>query len=587
MTVWFGPEESPLFGALHLPDAPARGAVVLCPPFGREYSSSHSTFRELAIRLAELGFAALRLDYRSTGDSFERVGGPEGDGFVRDVRYGVDFARGLGVAQVGVVGMRLGATLAAARCRVEPAEALVLWDPCPTGRSFLREQRALGLLVGTRTTEPASGSLEAPGYELSADMTSEISGLDLLTGEPGSVAPGELARKVLLLTRSGRASDRKLAVHLGQSHVEQEEVSGQPELLEVQPPRQAVPTDALATVAAWLDEVMPGGGHVIAPVTPPEVIVAVRPRRTSSSDPVEDEAVPVRERAVRLGPVGLFGIETEPVTGAQDLPVCILVSIANEHRIGPGRLWVKLSRELAVRGLRCVRVDVDGFGDSPARPGRLEQSVHSVDGMDDIVDAARAVSPEDPGGVVLIGHSSSGYLILEAALSLSPRGVCCVNPFLVFQPSEMAAGAGMDDRRRFCLPRTAFATAVLTAAQDRTVLQRLDQRYPMLSSRLRQPLRRVTWLVRRIAAPLRNRPGDRLGDLLKAGTDVLLICGTEEFQPFLETGVEAVRRAGGRGLQIEVIPTLEHSLLPARDREAVSDLILAHVLGRFRIPPPA
>ena len=118
------------------------------------------------------------------------------------------------------------------------------------------------------------------------------------------------------------------------------------------------------------------------------------------------------------------------------------MSIANEHRIGPGRLWVKLSRQLAAGGFRCVRIDVDGFGDSPPRPGRQdqsEQSVHSVLGIDDILDAAQAVSPEEPGDVVLFGHSSSGYLILEAALELAPRGVCSVNPFLVFQPPEVAA----------------------------------------------------------------------------------------------------------------------------------------------------
>ena len=128
----------------------------------------------------------------------------------------------------------------------------------------------------------------------------------------------------------------------------------------------------------------------------------------------------------------------------------------------------------------------------------------------------------------------------------------------------------------------------MTAARDRSLLQRIDQRYPMLSSRLRKPVRKTTWFVRRIAAPLRSRPGDRLGDLIKAGTDVLLICGSEEFQPFLETGVLAVRRADPVGrLQIEVIPALEHSLLPAKDRAMVSELVLAHVFARFRRAPEA
>ena len=52
--VWFGPEESPLFGVLHTPDALVRGAIVLCPPLGREYTYSYSTFAELATRLTQL-----------------------------------------------------------------------------------------------------------------------------------------------------------------------------------------------------------------------------------------------------------------------------------------------------------------------------------------------------------------------------------------------------------------------------------------------------------------------------------------------------------------------------------------------------
>ena len=355
--------------------------------------------------------------------------------------------------------MRLGATFAAARCGVEPVDALVLWDPCASGRSFLREQRALGLLVGARGAEDG-GTSEMPGFDLSAGMTTEISGLDLLSDHGDSEAPGELACRVLLLTRGGRAPDRKLAGRFGQEHVEHREVSGQPELLEVQPPRQVVPTEAVVTVARWLDEVMPRDARPVTVDVPGAVTVAMRRQDPGSTDPAGGEVVAVRERGVSLGPVGLFGIEAAPANGGQSGPACILVSIANEHRIGPGRLWVKLSRQLAAGGFRCVRIDVDGFGDSPPRPGRQdqsEQSVHSVLGIDDILDAAQAVSPEEPGDVVLFGHSSSGYLILEAALELSPRGVCSVNPFLVFQPPEVAAGARIDDRRRFCLPRTAFA----------------------------------------------------------------------------------------------------------------------------------
>ncbi len=207
---WFGPEESPLFGTLHLPEAAARGVIVLCPPLGREYAYSHATFLQLANRLAQLGLAALRFDYRSTGDSFDRASG-ESDGFARDVRSAVEFARTLGVAHVGIVGMRLGAEFLNVQPGPDYVDAAVLWDPCPTGRSFLREQRALALFAGVRVADENTDALDLPAFKVSADMAAEITRMDMVAGDPGSAETGRLSQNVLLLTRSERASDRKLA----------------------------------------------------------------------------------------------------------------------------------------------------------------------------------------------------------------------------------------------------------------------------------------------------------------------------------------------------------------------------------------
>ena len=47
-----------------------------------------------------------------------------------------------------------------------------------------------------------------------------------------------------------------------------------------------------------------------------------------------------------------------------------------------------------------------------------------------------------------------------------------------------------------------------------------------------------------------------------------------------------VRRAEHRErLQIEVISTLDHGLLPSKDRQQVTQLILDYVRTRFRKPP--
>ena len=204
----------------------------------------------------------LRFDYRSTGDSFDRAANRSGSpGFVDEVGFAVDFVRKMGVDHVAVVGMRIGATFAGLRSVVDPVDALVLWDPCLNGRSFLREQLALGLLIREKeATGPREGGkashehvtpFEIPGFTVSSEILDEMSSLDLVGTE------GVLADKVLLLTRSERIADRKLVPRFRLANLEHREVPGQPVLLDVQAPTQVVPTQAIATVVDWLDDAMP------------------------------------------------------------------------------------------------------------------------------------------------------------------------------------------------------------------------------------------------------------------------------------------------------------------------------------------
>ena len=400
---WFGPENSPLFGTLHTPELQPRGVVVLCPPLGREYVYTHATFVQLASRLTQFGFAVLRFDYRSTGDSFDRIAGDsDSHGFERDVSTAVEFARTLGADHVGIVGMRLGANFASRQHDLDPLDAAVLWDPCSTGKSFLREQRALALFAGVRVADESTQSLDLPGFDVSPEMAEEIMSIDLLAGDPGSAESGRLSDKVLLLTRSERAADRRLVERFSLPHVEWREVAGQPELLDVHDDWPIVPAEGLATVAAWLDEVMPRDPSAIKAPAPGEVTVAISPDGPSSMWVPAGTTSMVRERTVWLGPAGLFGIETESVTGGSG-PVCIFVSVANEHRIGPGRLWVQLSRRLALEGFRCARFDVNGFGDSPSRdvrgrPGR-RRAVRSV--LKRLPDTGGGAEPVTCGRVLL------------------------------------------------------------------------------------------------------------------------------------------------------------------------------------------
>lgn len=594
--VWFGPTDAPLFGLVNLPDTQARGAVVLCPPFGREYVNAYATFVQLATRLELLGFAVLRFDYRSTGDSFDRTANGSGsDGFVDDVRFAVEFVRELGVAHVAVAGMRIGATIAGLRSALDPVDALVLWDPCLDGRSFLREQLALGLLIrekdalGPREDGPISheraARFEIPGFSISPELLDEMSRLDLAGTD------AVLAGKVLLLTRSERAADRKLVSRLGLVNLEHREAAGQPELLDVQAPTQVVPAEAVATVADWLDQAMPRSGGPIAVPADKDVTVRISQGGGAALGVTADGDVGVVERGVLLGPAGLFGIVTEPEHGSPG-SVCIFVSVSNEHRIGPGRLWVELSRRLAAKGFRCVRVDLNGVGNSPARDGKSHQPVYSALAIDDVVDVARALSPVVPSDVVLFGLCSSAYHVLEAASILSARGVCAMNPMVRFRPPEMAAGGTMDARRRFCVPQR----VLVSNSQRPAVLRWLQRRLP----RLNRKLRRLTWKMRRLTWRTRgnlrtlawrarsllgqavNQPGERLAELAESGTDVFLICGPGELRPFLHSGVRAIRRAQRNGgLRMKEIPALDHALRRPADRDEVTQLVVDHVVNHF------
>ena len=170
---WFGPEEQPLFGWLHLPEnGQARAAMVLCPAIGTEEMSAYAGMRILAEQLAAQGILALRFDYRCTGNSAGTSGDPgEILGWLDSVKVAIAYIRSCGVSSVGLVGLRMGGTLAGlAASQDDAVAALVLWDPCVSGKSFLREQQALkAAAIGEPPDEGVKlpvGSVEILGSRL-------------------------------------------------------------------------------------------------------------------------------------------------------------------------------------------------------------------------------------------------------------------------------------------------------------------------------------------------------------------------------------------------------------------------------------
>lgn len=138
---FFGPGSEQLFGFYHPPRGSGERAAVICPSWGPEYQYAHRALRVTARRLAERGFHVLRFDYSGTGDSWGD--GTDGDvvRWCRDIALAVDELRALsGVPRVDLVGLRLGAFLAAAAAAGrDDVRGLVLWDPVIDGRAWIGE----------------------------------------------------------------------------------------------------------------------------------------------------------------------------------------------------------------------------------------------------------------------------------------------------------------------------------------------------------------------------------------------------------------------------------------------------------------
>ena len=74
-----------------------------------------------------------------------------------------------------------------------------------------------------------------------------------------------------------------------------------------------------------------------------------------------------KETPVQFGPDGsLIGIITTPAEGPLAPVACLMLNMGANHHIGPRRINVKLAREMAGRGISCIRMDLAGLGDAHA-----------------------------------------------------------------------------------------------------------------------------------------------------------------------------------------------------------------------------
>ena len=559
--IWFGPRDRPLFGMLHVPEGNvARAGVVLCSALGREDLYSHSTYRVLAERLEQHGIAVLRFDYDGTGDSAGAQHDPTRvTAWSASTRAALDAVRAAGPPVVAAVGMRIGATLAAIEATRDPLDALVLWDPCRSGRAFLREQRALqALSVGG--ADPGDGSVQTPGFRYDPETVADLNKLDITSTD------GPMALRIYVLTRPDRQHDANLEARLKNAgHIEVGHALGQHELLTIDGRLNAGLEDTLDRLVTWLST-------VAAPDPAPFDLAPFDRMATSAVVAHDGRSRPIVERTVRIGAAGLFGIVTE-VDGRASPTTVICFNTGKSRRIGPSRMWTDLARQWAGCGLRTLRVDLSGLGDSGTHPGQSRDVFYPFEAPADVDEVARFAAPDDPSRVVLVGLCSGAYHAVLGAQSLGAQGVCAFNPVFSSGPvAPPARGPNTPTRPRMS---TLVKRAVVKAARTRA-----------MGAAVGSLPQGVWWVFNRLG--VRRSPVDTFEELVGAGTDVLVVVGPDEALRIRRGAARALRKlVRSDRIEFDVIEDLDHALLGTDDAPRVFDLVYRHVRDRFSEKDPA
>jgi alpha/beta superfamily hydrolase len=430
---WLTAPSGPLASWLHLPPSGTvrSCAVVICPPMGFEYTHSHRSLRHLAEAFAAKGFLAVRFDYHGCGNS-------PGDAFsahqlrtwVADIRAVVREATLMaGSDAIALVGLRLGALLSALAATEIEIDYLIAWSPVVSGRRYIREQLAIAG-VGAGDEPPGHGYIEGGGFVLSDETAAELKKVDL------STLRYRVRRAALVVERDDLPQEKGLAEAL-KTHGIDTIVARPPGYagMMAEPQDTVVPRAAIDGIVEWLSERAPTQRLALAPD-----LLESRTNVTSSAG--EGDVAITEELCWVDAPAPIFGVLTTP-TGAKPAgPVFILANAGSVHHVGPNRLYVELSRQLARHRFPSFRFDLRNLGDSARGSPAEENHPYPVTAIDDVKETLRWLTQLRGFDTAVVGGLCSGahtaFHVGAAVDGPSLRAALLLNPLTFFWTPGMS-----------------------------------------------------------------------------------------------------------------------------------------------------
>jgi dienelactone hydrolase len=362
----------------------------------------------------------------------------------------------------------VAACFAASRADVR---TLALWGAYPSGRAFLREMAAFRAMSsanasGAKPRDYIQGDEEAIGFLLTESTGEALRGLDVLR------LKGRIAEKAAVFRRNASFPVAPIAAHLrdaGAAVYLQPEATMDMAIFAAEPATVSRPF--AEELGRWWVEACPAVRRARASLDRGSPLACMT-QVSGGWGP------PVREEVVHFGPgEQLFGIVTSPVAEAHaEKPAILLVNGGGNHRAGINRNHTEWARAWAALGLRVLRMDIRGLGDSPPAPYATGNVLYRVESHEDVsagVDLLSARFGHEK--VIAMGLCAGAYQAFHAALS-DPRidGLVMLNP-LRFQRLEVL-GPGERGELEYAPLAHYLRAAIDVGAWRRLASERRDPR---------------------------------------------------------------------------------------------------------------
>ncbi|AXF23720.1 alpha/beta hydrolase [Burkholderia pyrrocinia] len=545
--------------------------IVICEPLGHEALWLHKLVRSLAEHLADRGFPVLRFHYPASGDSLgDEQDSERFDHMLASIRHAVQtLHERAALDSLTLVGVRAGAAFALLAADGIPGlTRFVALAPVVRGRSYVRElslvaQRWLDNMPPTvqnavRDEQP----FNVLGHAYPDDLVVALRRIDLCH------AAGQMrtlpARALLIDAPYGDSPALSDALEARGVAVSIHTCSDWAVAMR-EPHWSRLPDALLDTIANWIDD------------GPDAAVRSFAQRPVSGIVLAGNGSV---ERVIRVGPHQLVGVLCEPSgdTVRAAAPTLLIANTAANPRIADGRLAVRLARSLAALGIRSLRIDSSGIGDSSPRARDDQSDIPYSDQMIvDMISAARWLKEAGHHRIVAFGICSGAYASLHAAARGPFAGVIAVNlPVFVWPRGETLANVFHNQTNSM---RGYVASLRSVDKWRRLLLEGRDLRpvlralFRFLADFMTVPIRRLMEHVGR--GPGKDTPRGLLRDMSARGIRTHLIYGT--FDPGVDT---LVRHFGPVSCALAHLPNVSVDLQDALDHSLNGNTAAQYVIDR-------